>query len=105
MDDRDRAIAALRAQLETERGAKPGGVVVGTLKVVATLAFLAVALFVLFVIVVQSLPQPTAEERMADARKVAARIEAECDRQYAGFPESSRNDCKIRRSLEAGARF
>lgn len=103
-DEKDLEIARLQGEIAGLNQAR-GGAITGTLKVIGTLIALAVGGLMLLVVLVEVQPKPTAAERQELIRQEAEKIVAKCETDYAGFPESTINDCKIRAAGRAAERF
>lgn len=104
IDEKDLEIARLQgevAALSRPRGG-PGR---GVLKVIGTLAALIVVGVIAATVIAGAQPELTLAQRQAAIQKEAERIVAKCEADYAGFPESTINDCKVRAAVAASERF
>jgi len=90
-DDKDLEIARLKGRLEAAEQRR-GGVVGPTLKVVLTLLAIPVVVILVLALVGtlgQLVPEP-------DPAVEAARINAYCESQYAGYAQKVRDECRFR---------
>lgn len=104
IDEKDLEIARLHgevASLSRPRGSAGRSVI----KVISTLAALIVVGVIAAAVIVGAQPELTPAERQAAIQKEAERIVAKCEADYAGFPESTINDCKVRAAVAASERF
>lgn len=103
-DEKDLEIARLQGEVAALSRPRAGAGQ-AALKVIGTLAVLIVAGVIAVAVIAGAQPDPTPAERQAAIQKEAERIVAKCEADYAGFPESTINDCKVRAAVAASERF
>lgn len=103
-DEKDLEIARLQGEVAALSRPRRGATS-GALKVISTLAVLVGAGVIAMVAIAGAQPDQTPAQREAAIQKEAERIVAKCEADYAGFPESTINDCKVRAAIAASERF